>query len=452
MAKTAAEVGGKAASTAAGESFSVTYRYYVLFVLFLGYIVNVMDRGVLSALVESIRKDFSISDTQVGILVGLPFAFFYSILGVPIAALADRTIRKNVLAGAIVLWSAATAACGFAPNYFWLLTTRALTGVGEAGGTPPSHSLISDYFPRTARATALSIYALGVPVGQMIGSALGGQWNDQFGWRETFWLIGTPGVFIGLLVWATIREPPRGLSENDVKKTGEAPPFWTAVKFLRSYASFSHMCLAAGLHSVVWYAGSQLNNAFFQRSHGMTSTQAGYWIAFMAIVGAVGTLLGGLLSDRLSARKNDRRWYMWVPGIATLVMVPFQFLAYLTNELHVSIATFCVMIVLASMFFGPSFAVAQGLGTLRTRAVATSLLLLVQTLVGLGLGPLVAGVLSDTLKPMMGGNNAESLRWALALIGVVNVWAAAHYFIGARSIRQNWANTEQLNRAVPGSA
>jgi MFS family permease len=169
----------------------------------------------------------------------------------------------------------------------------------------------------------------------------------------------------------------------------------------------------------------------------------------MAIIGAAGTLLGGVLSDKLSTRRNDRRWYMWVPGTATLVMVPFQFVAYLTGELHIAITSFCIMIVLASMFFGPSFAVAQGLGTLRTRAVATSLLLLVQTLVGLGLGPLVAGMLSDHLKPVVG--DLESLRWALALIGVVNVWAAAHYFIGARSIRKNWANTEELNKAAPAS-
>ena len=447
MAKTAAEVGGSAAAPAASESFSVSYRYYVLFVLFLGYIVNVMDRGVLAAVLENIKRDFALTDTQIGFLGSMPFAFFYSILGVPIAALADRTIRKNVLAAAIVLWSAATAACGFAPNFYWLVTTRALTGVGEAGGSPPSHSLISDYFTRSQRATALSIYALGVPVGQMIGNALGGRFNDIFGWRETFFLIGAPGVVVGLLVWATVREPPRGLSENDVKKTGDAPAFWTAVKFLSSYASFAHMCLAAGLHSVVWYAGSQLNNVFFQRSHGMTATQAGDVVALMAIVGAAGTLLGGMFSDKLSARKNDRRWYMWVPGIATLIMVPFQFVAYLTNELHITITSFCIMIVLASMFFGPSFAVAQGLGTLRTRAVATSLLLLVQTLVGMGLGPLIAGILSDRLKPVVG--DLQSMRWALAMIGVVNLWAAAHYFIGARSIRKDWARTEELNKAVP---
>jgi MFS family permease len=450
LAKTAAEVGGKVATPAVSESYSVTYRYYVLFVLFLGYIVNVMDRGVLAAVLKNIGDDFALSDTQIGFLGSMPFAFFYSILGVPIAALADRTIRKNVLAAAIVLWSAATAACGFAPNFISLVTTRALTGVGEAGGSPPSHSLISDYFSRASRATALSIYALGVPVGQMIGNALGGRFNDIYGWRETFFLIGTPGILVGLLVFFTIREPPRGLSENDVRKPADAPAFWSAVKFLSSYASFAHMCLAAGLHSVVWYAGSQLNNLFFQRSHGMTATQAGDWVAFMAIIGAAGTLLGGVLSDRLSARKNDRRWYMWVPGIATLVMVPFQFLAYLTNELHVTITSFCVMIVLASMFFGPSFAVAQGLGTLRTRAVATSLLLLVQTLVGMGIGPLLAGILSDHLKPVFG--DLESMRWALAIIGVVNVWAAAHYFIGARSIRQNWANTEQLNSTALRSA
>ncbi|MEJ1961207.1 MAG: MFS transporter [Gammaproteobacteria bacterium] len=426
-------------------SYSRGFRLYVLAVLLLSYIVNVMDRGVLALLLEGIRKEFQLSDGQLGFLASLPFAFFYSTLGIPLAALADRTVRRNVLAACVGLWSLATAACGLAFNFPSLVVGRALTAVGEAGGTPPSHSLISDYFSREDRATALSIYALGVPIGTMMGNLLGGWGNHFFGWRMTFLLIGLPGVLVALLVWLTVREPPRGLSELGATKPIEnAPPLWDVVKFLMSYASFRHMCLAAGLHSVVWYAGSQLNGVFFIRTHGMTSGQAGTWLAMFAGIGALGTLLGGLISDRLSSRTGDRRWYMWVPGIATLVMVPFQFFAYLSNDMRLVIPSFFIMISLASMFFGPSFAVSQTLATLRSRAVATSLLLLVQTFVGLGLGPLVAGEISDALKSSVGMH--DSIRYGLCIVGIVNLWAAVHYFMGARTIRENIANTERLNR------
>lgn len=425
-------------------SFTWGVRAYVLVVLLLTYIVNVMDRGVLSLLLEGISKEFQLTDGQLGFLAGLPFAIFYSTLGIPIAAIADRRARRTVLAACCALWSVATALCGMAFNFTSLIFGRALTAIGEAGGTPPSHSLISDYFSREDRATALSIYALGVPIGTMAGNLLGGWGNHFFGWRATFMLIGLPGVLVALLVWFTVKEPPRGLSDIGTSRAIEkAPPLLDVVKFLASYASFRHMCLAAGLHSVVWYAGSQLNAVFFIRSHGMSSGEAGTWLAFFAGVGALGTLLGGLLSDKLSARTGDRRWYMWVPGIATLVMVPFQFFAYLSNNMSLVIPSFFVMISLASMFFGPSFAVSQTLATLRSRAVATSLLLLVQTFVGLGLGPLVAGALSEVFRPHVG---EDSLRYGLCLVGLVNIWAAFHYFIGARSIRQNFENTERLNR------
>jgi MFS family permease len=405
-----------------------------------------MDRGVLALLAEGIKKEFELTDGQLGFLVGLPFAVFYSTLGIPIAAIADRTSRRGVLAACCALWSLATAACGMAFNFMSLIVGRALTAIGEAGGTPPSHSLISDYFSRQDRATALSIYALGVPIGTMAGNLLGGWGNHFFGWRATFLLIGLPGLLVAALVWFTVKEPARGLSEIGAARPIEkAPPLLDVVKFLASYASFRHMCLAAGLHSVVWYAGSQLNAVFFIRSHGMSSGEAGTWLAFFAGVGALGTLLGGFLSDKVSARTGDGRWYMWVPGIATLVMVPFQFFAYLSNDLDLVIPSFFIMISLASMFFGPSFAVSQMLATLRSRAVATSVLLLVQTLVGLGLGPLVAGSLSDVFNPVIG---EDSLRYGLCLVGLVNLWAAFHYFVGARSIRQNFENTERLNRAA----
>jgi MFS family permease len=446
MAQTEAESQASLAQSAARASYSPLYRNYVLAVLFFAYVVNVMDRGVLALLLEGIRHEFTLTDRQLGFLSGLPFALFYSTLGIPIAALADRATRRGVLAACCALWSAATAACGLASNFAMLVTSRAMTAVGEAGGTPPSHSLISDYFPRSTRATALSIYALGVPLGTMLGSLFGGWGNDLFGWRTTFMLVGAPGIVVALLVWVTVREPPRGLSELEARRAGPpAPPLSQVIGFLWHYPSFRHMCLAAGLHSVVWYAGSQLNGVFFQRAHGMTAAEAGSWLALSAGIGVVGTLLGGVLADKLSHYQNDRRWYMWVPGIATLVMVPFQFTSYLSNDLHLVIPSFIVMIVLASMFFGPSFAVSQSLATLRTRAVATSLLLFVQTFVGLGLGPFVAGSISEYLKPTVGLH--DSMRWGLVLVGLVNLWAAAHYFVGARTIRQNLEQTEALNRA-----
>ncbi len=201
-------------------SYTPAYRTYVLVVLLLTYVVNVMDRGVLALLLEGIRKEFQLTDGQLGFLASLPFAIFYSTLGIPIAALADRTVRRNVLAASCALWSVATVACGMVFNFTSLIAGRAFTAIGEAGGTPPSHSLISDYFSRASRATALSIYALGVPIGTMLGNLLGGWGNHFYGWRLTFVLIGAPGVLVALLVWLTVREPPRGLSELSAPDAG----------------------------------------------------------------------------------------------------------------------------------------------------------------------------------------------------------------------------------------
>ncbi len=429
------------------------YQTYVLAVLFTTYVVNVMDRGVLGILLEPIRHAFHASDTQLGLLGGPTFAIFYSVLGIPIALWADRSSRRNVLAIAAALWGLMTALCGMALSFIALLFARAGTAVGEAGGSPPSHALISDYFPIDRRATALSVYALGVPIGSMLGSFLGGWGNELYGWRMTFILIGVPGLAVALLVRTTVREPPRGYADGAVAartavttaaaSAAAAPPALEVFGFLWGRASFRHLCLAAALHSVVWYAGSAFNAAFFIRSHHMTTGEAGSWIALYSAVGALGTFFGGYLADRVSVRTRERRWYLWLPGYATLVMVPFQFASYLASSLWIVVPAFCVMMALASFFFGPSFAMTQALATFRMRAVATSLLLFVQTLIGLGLGPLAAGFLSDRLRPLAG---ADSLRIGLVLLGLVNLWAAAHYFRGARFLRGDLDHTESLSR------
>jgi MFS family permease len=418
------------------------YAGYVLVLLALTYAVNVMDRSVLAVLLESIKHEFNATDSQLGQLGGLWFALFYATFGIPIAALADRTSRRNVLAACAFLWSVMTALCGVASTFPLLMGARVGTAIGEAGGTPPSHSLVSDYFPLHNRATALSIYALGVPVGAALGALLGGWANELYNWRVAFMVVGVPGVVVALLVFLTVKEPVRGQSDLEASARARlaAPKLTEALGYLCRQPSFLHMCLAAGLHSLVWYSGSTLNAAFLHRTHHMNSGEAGNWLALFSATGAVGTFLGGYLADRISVRTGDRRWYMWVPGYATFAMVPFQFSAYLSDSLAIMAPSFVIMLILGSFFFGPSFAMSQGLAPLRMRAVATSLVLFIQTLVGLGLGPWIVGMISDHFKPTIG--DARGLQYGLVIVGVVNIWAAVHYFFAARTVRNN------LDRAV----
>ena len=424
------------------------YWYYVLGLLTLCYVANVVDRSqVLAASLQAIKREFGATDAQLGILSGLPFAIFYSFLGIPIAAWADRSSRRNVLAWSCALWSAATGVCGMAVNFGMLFGARVFTAIGEAGGSPPSHSLISDYFPKLKRGTAFSIFALAVPIGTSIGAAVGGWGTQHLGWRATFYLVGFPGVILALLVRMTVIEPPRGYADfgGKIVEKKKAPPVSEVLSFMFRRPSFVHLSLAAALHSVVWYASGAFNNAFFQRSHGMSALQAGGWISLFSAIGGLGTFFGGYMADRLSKRHNDRRWYMWIPGIATLLCVPFQFVAYLSGNLALVLPMFGAMTFMAAVFFGPSFAMTQAIATLRMRSVATSLLLLVQTLIGQGIGPWLAGFISDKLGPSMGRG---SLRYSLVIVGLVNVWAALHYLIGARALRQDLETTEQLAAAV----
>lgn len=433
-----------AIASAGNSVFKPHYRYYVLGVLFLGYVFNAIDRAILGVLLEPIRLEFGVSDTMLGLLGGIAFALFYATMGIFLAALADRTNRRNVLAVCIALWSIMTALCGAAINFVMLLLARIGTAVGEAGGSPPSHSLISDYFPLRERATALSIYALGIPIGQMIGVFCGGWLNEFYGWRMAFIIIGLPGILVALLVRFTVAEPPRGLSDkvSSARSGTQAPPILQVLGYLWNLKSFRHLCLAAGLHSFVWYSGSVFNAVFFIRTHDMSTGEAGTWLSMFALIGTIGTFCGGFIADKLSIRRKERRWYLWVPGIATLTMVPFQFSSYLSADLVYTIPSFCIMVVLASMFFGPSFAMTQALAPLRMRSVATSLLLFIQTLIGLGLGPLFVGIISDQLAPSFG---TYSIAWSLVIVGLVNIWAACHYFWGSRTLRADLDATTALS-------
>ena len=421
------------------------YWCYVLLALTICYVVNVMDRSqILAASLQAIKTEFGATDFQLGLLSGIPFALFYSFLGIPIAALADRWSRMNVLALAVATWSGMTALCGMAVNFPMLFAARVGTAIGEAGGSPPSHSIISDYFPRSWRGTAFSFYALAVPVGTALGAFMGGWGNQNLGWRNTFILVGLPGILLALLVRLTVREPSRGMADGVSAQQAaaiRAPGLMEVLTYLWARRSFRHLSLAAALHSVVWYSSGAFNNAFLQRSHQLSAYEAGVWISILSLIAGVGTFLGGFACDRLSTRFNDRRWYLWVPGVATLLCVPFQFLAYLSPSLPTTLFSFVGLMFMAAVFFGPSFAMTQSLATVRMRSVATSLLLFIQTLIGNGLGPAATGFISDALVPSLQG---DSLRYALVIIGVVNVWAALHYAWAARTLRQDLQATEAL--------
>ena len=428
------------------------YRKYALGILLIGYIINFVDRSILSLLLEPIKLELALTDSQLGFLGGLAFAVFYTFLGIPIAALADRRSRVKILAVSMVIWSAMTAICGLANNFLTLLLARIGVGVGEAGASPPSHSLISDYFPIETRATALSIYALGIPLGTMIGSFVGGWGADTVGWRYTFFLVGVPGIIFAFIVWFTLREPPRGMSDIKLDapsappvNTAPPPPVSTVLKLLWSKTSFRHLAFAAGLHAFVSYGAGTWNAPFFIRIHEMSLTDIGSILALIAGIGAIGTFFGGYISDILSDRTNDKRWYFWVPGIATLVMVPFQLVAYLYGGVWVVVASLMMVAILGNAYLGPSFAMTQALVSLRMRAVASAILLFVLNLIGMGLGPYFVGVLSDILTPDFG---IYSIRYAMCAAVLVNVWAACHYFIGARTMRGDLADTQEMNEKL----
>lgn len=444
----------KDSNTATNEQaeFSAGYRNYALFILLLGYIVNFVDRSILAILLEPIKQDLDLSDTQLGFLGGLAFALFYSTLGIPIAALADRWSRTKVLSIAIVVWSGMTALCGMAGNFWHLLIARIGVGVGEAGASPPSHSLISDYFPIDKRATALSIYALGIPIGSMVGYGLGGWSADTFGWRNTFFLVGLPGIAVAALLFFTLREPPRGLSEAADTKTTEpetSPSMGKVFSHLLKKPSFCFMSFACGLHAFVGYGVATWNPAFLERLHDLTRTEIGGWVALAAAIGAIGTFGGGYLADRLFKRSDDRRWYLWIPAVATLLMVPFQLVAYLHSNFALLYTCLCIAAILSGMYLGPSFAMTQALVTLRMRAVASAILLLVLNLVGMGLGPFFIGFMSDVFEPAHG---ILALRYAMCVALIFNVVSAGLYFAGAKTIRKDIADTEDLMRQNAQSA
>jgi MFS family permease len=418
------------------DEFAVSegYRRYVLGLLFVVYVVNFVDRSILNILLEPIKREFHPSDTALGFLSGVAFAIFYATLGIPIARWADRGVRRDIIALSLFVWSGMTALCGLARTFPQLVAARIGVGIGEAGCSPPAHSILSDYYPPERRGTAFAIYALGIPVGTAFGFFAGGWMAETLGWRSAFMLVGLPGIALALIAWLTLREPPRGHSEA-VRDVGAPPAPLAVMREMWRIATFRHLAAAAALHAFVGYGVATWNAGFLVRSHGMSIGAIGSWLAGIAIVGGgLGTFLGGYLTDRL--RTRDVRWSLWVPGISTLLAVPFAVFFYLWPDVRVVLPLGVVPVLFGAMYLGPTFAITQALAPLRMRAVASAFLLFLLNLIGMGLGPWMVGIGSDLLEPRL---EEESLRGALVLTVLFNLWSGLHYFIGARTLRADLA-------------
>lgn len=410
-------------------------RYYLLGLLTVVYSFNFIDRQLLSILQESVKKEMLLSDGQLGLLTGFAFAVFYVIAGLPIARWADRGNRRNIVAGSLVVWSLMTALCGMAQNYWQLLAARIGVGVGEAGGSPPSHSMISDTFPPEQRATALSFYSVGINIGILFGFLLGGYLNEVFGWRIAFLVVGLPGVILGAIVRYTMAEPIRGLY-SATPYVAKPVPFFEVVSLLWSRKSFRHIAMGSGLAAFTGYAASTWLASFMIRSHGMGTGELGVWLALtFGIAGGIGTFCAGMFADKLARR--DQRWYAWLPALAPIISCPFFIYMMLAESAAVALTVNIGSILVANAYLGASIAVMHGLVGAQMRAVASAIFFLILNIIGLGLGPFTVGVASDFLATEYG---KESLRYAmLTIIPIVGVWASAHFFMAAKTLRADLA-------------
>jgi len=414
-------------------------RRYALAVLVVVYTFNFIDRQILAILLPAIKVEFAVDDKVLGFLAGPAFAVLYATLGIPIAFLADRSNRRNLIALALAIWSGMTALSGMATTIFQLVLARIGVGIGEAGCSPPAHSMIADYYPPEKRSTAMGLYTLGISAGIMIAYLAGGWVAENIGWRAAFFIVGVPGLVLALLLRLTVEEPVRGISENRTD-SGHRPGIVSVARFLLSRKSFLHMAAGAGLASFSGYAVLSFYPSFLVRSFSMSLATIGVYLGLiLGIAGGIGFAGGGYLADKIGQRSHRQA----LRAVAASVMVSwlFVFPVYLASSGQWSLIAFIPPIILSNVYLATTFAQTQSLVPLRMRTVASALLLFLINIVGLGLGPQLAGLLSDILAASYG---SESLRYSLLIIGsILTPWTAVHYFMAGRHIEQDLLRAEE---------
>ena len=377
----------------------------------------------MAILQEPIKAAFDISDTQLGLLTGVMFALFYATLGMPMAMWADRRNRRNLIAFSITLWSAMTAICGAAQQFWQLLIARIGVGVGEAGSNPPSHSIISDLYPASERGTAMAIFGIGVNLGVMLGYLIGGWVNEWLDWRWAFVVAGVPGLLIALIVRFSMIEPPRGYADGITEKP-PAPPFWDVVRYMAGNTTLRHLIGGNILVSFAGYAAIAWAPVYFQRVHGMSTGESGTWLAIgIGLGGGIGTFMGGYLADRWA--KFNEGWRAWIITLSTAIYVPPAIFGYLAESPTAALLWFMAPAALGGVYIGTSFAILQSNLPIQMRSVGAAINLFLLNIIGLGLGPLVVGIISDIMQPTAG---IDSIRYGLLFTVVIMAWGALHYF------------------------
>ncbi len=427
-------------SAATGQSSAPRYT---LFILMLAYSCNVMDRNILTMVLEPIRHEFALSDTQLGLLSGLSFAIFYAVAGLPLGAAADRVNRRNMIVVCLSLWSGMTAICGMAGSFVQLLVARIGVGIGEAGGGPPAMAMISDLFPAKRRATAISTFYLASPLGSIISFAGGGWLAQHYGWRAAFYAMGVPGLLLAAIMLLTVREPQRGLSDADgglAVAAARRPRLGETLRFVASQPSLLHIIAGTTLTVFVVSGIGTWSASFFIRTHGFAPANIGGVLAAAAATGGlIGTLAGGLIVDRMARR--DDRWRAWTLALASLATAPLIVVCVLAPTAGASVAAFFAYIMVSFAWYGPVHGLSQTLVEVRMRATISAIVNLISNLLGVGLGSQFIGIVSDRLAPGLG---AQSLRYAMAAAAGFSLWAALHFWLAGRTVRVD------LGRLVKG--
>lgn len=423
-----AQVQGAPAQAGGGQSYGApAYRGYVLFLLMLVYTLNFIDRNLLSVIAQPVINAFDLSDTEYGFLNGPPFAIFYALCGIPIAMAADRYNRVVIISLCIAIWSVMAALCGFATSFLFLLIARIGVAIGEAGCTPPANSLIADYFKASSRANALGIYAIGVTLGGALANAFGGpiatgltganveawllannmsalfpiDWTNVEGWRIAFVLIGAPGVVIALVVLLTVKEPPRGFSDPPGMARPERAGWFDAWRELAGKPTFWTMAMGAAVTALVGYGLAGFQAPMAQRIHGIGPGEFALRFGLpLALFAALGTFVGGFLTERLTPRSPTA--VCWIPALGLFLSVPFYLMAYFTTTENIDMAwwLWSAAALLHFTYLGSQYTIGQGVVSTRSRASAIAILLLIVALIGNGLGPQIVGWLSDMFMGM----------------------------------------------------
>jgi MFS family permease len=400
----------------------------LLVLLLIAYIFNYLDRQILGILAGKIIADLHLNDRQFGLLAGPPFAIFYSLLGIPFAFLADRTSRSRVIAGAVALWSAFTGLCGSATSFWQLFIFRMGVGVGEAGGVAPSYALIADYFPPERRARALAIFSLGVPIGLSTGLLIGAWIAAAISWRAAFYTMGIAGLILAPIMLVFVRDPAK--SEPSIT----AAPIALVFPMLAKKPVFWLLAFAASFSSLCGYGLATWTPSVLERSFGMSLIARGEFLASLVFIGGcIGVYGGGWLADRLGTR--DRGWYARLPAIAWLITAPTFAIGLLAPNLTLAWVFLLIPNALNILWLGPVITAVQHLVPRRMRSTASASFLLINNLVGLGVGPYLIGALSEALKHSYG---TEALRYAAVACTSFYVLAAILMLLCVSRLRSNW--------------